>query len=262
MEQTFLHPTDFDTILYASQLLSAYAVQYGVEHFRRYRGRCMGAVYWQLNDNWPVASWSSIDYFGRYKALQYFAKRFFAPLLISCEEKGEFDGGKTIISQTLNTDIFARLSVANETMQDVSGIIHYRLCNEKSQILLSGECTVFVPKLSSVWLNALDFRDWDVRNSYLWYEFMVDGKAVSWGSTLFTIPKYYRFQNPHITYDILNDTIYVHADAYAKNVEIDSDDDDMVLSDNFFDMEAGSVSVQILRGTPRSLKIRSVYDIR
>ena len=72
MEQTFLYPSDFDTLLYASQLLQAEAMRYGVEHFRRNRGRCMGAIVWQLNDCWPVASWSSIDYYGRWKALHYY----------------------------------------------------------------------------------------------------------------------------------------------------------------------------------------------
>ena len=62
LSQTFLYPADFDTLLYASQLLQAEAIRYGVEHWRRHRGRCMGAIYWQLNDCWPVASWSSIDY--------------------------------------------------------------------------------------------------------------------------------------------------------------------------------------------------------
>ena len=77
-------PTSFETLLYASQLLQAEAIRYGVEHFRRNRNddRCMGAIYWQLNDNWPVASWASIDYFGRWKALHYYAARFFAPVML------------------------------------------------------------------------------------------------------------------------------------------------------------------------------------
>ncbi|MGN1148187.1 MAG: glycoside hydrolase family 2 protein, partial [Lachnospiraceae bacterium] len=61
LSQTYLYPKDFDSLLYTSQLLQAEAIKYGVEHFRRYRGQCMGAVVWQLNDIWPVASWASID---------------------------------------------------------------------------------------------------------------------------------------------------------------------------------------------------------
>ena len=69
LSATYLYPKDFDSLLYTSQLLQADAIRYGVEHFRRHRGRCMGAVVWQLNDIWPVASWASVDYYGRWKAL-------------------------------------------------------------------------------------------------------------------------------------------------------------------------------------------------
>jgi len=79
MQQTYKYPSSFELVLYASQMLQADAIRYGVEHFRRNRGRCMGAIYWQLNDCWPVVSWSSIDYTNRWKALHYFAKRFFSP---------------------------------------------------------------------------------------------------------------------------------------------------------------------------------------
>ena len=89
LSQNYLYPSDFGTLLYASQLLQAEAMKYGVEHLRRNRGRCMGALYWQLNDIWPTASWSSIDYYGRLKALHYYAKHFYSPVIISCIETGE-----------------------------------------------------------------------------------------------------------------------------------------------------------------------------
>ena len=90
LSENFRYPSDFSQLLYISQILQGMAIQYGVEHWRRNRGRCMGTLYWQLNDNWPVASWSSIDYFGRWKALHYMAKRFFAPCASSIVlEKGK-----------------------------------------------------------------------------------------------------------------------------------------------------------------------------
>src|SRR5208337_3504162 len=76
-------PKDFASFLYASQVLQAEAIKIGAEHLRRIRPRAMGSIFWQLNDCWPVASWSSIDYFGRWKALQYYARRFYSPLLVS-----------------------------------------------------------------------------------------------------------------------------------------------------------------------------------
>ena len=76
-------PNDFASFLYASQVLQAEGIKIGAEHLRRNRPRTMGSIFWQLNDCWPVASWSSIDYYGRWKALQYYARRFYAPLLVS-----------------------------------------------------------------------------------------------------------------------------------------------------------------------------------
>ena len=76
-------PKDFASFLYVSQVLQAEGIKTGAEHFRRSRPETMGSIFWQLNDCWPVASWSSIDYYGRWKALQYYARRFYAPILVS-----------------------------------------------------------------------------------------------------------------------------------------------------------------------------------
>lgn len=79
----YQEPKDFASFLYVSQVLQAEGIKIGAEHFRRSRPETMGSIFWQLNDCWPVASWSSIDYYGRWKALQYYARRFYAPVLVS-----------------------------------------------------------------------------------------------------------------------------------------------------------------------------------
>jgi beta-mannosidase len=81
-------PKDFASFLYVSQVLQAEGIKIGAEHFRRSRPETMGSIFWQLNDCWPVASWSSIDYYGRWKALQYYARRFYAPILVSAHVEG------------------------------------------------------------------------------------------------------------------------------------------------------------------------------
>jgi beta-mannosidase len=83
MLRDYSEPKDFASFLYASQVLQAEGIKIGAEHFRRSRPETMGSIFWQLNDCWPVASWSSIDYYGRWKALQYYARRFYAPVLVS-----------------------------------------------------------------------------------------------------------------------------------------------------------------------------------
>lgn len=82
-------PKDFDSFCWVSQINQAMAIRTAVEHWRRLRPWCMGAIYWQINDLWPVASWSSIDYHGRWKVLHHFAARFFAPLLGSITHENE-----------------------------------------------------------------------------------------------------------------------------------------------------------------------------
>ena len=260
---TFLYPTEFGTLLYASQLLQAEAIRYGVEHMRRHRGRCMGALYWQLNDIWPVASWASIDYYGRYKALQYVAKRFFAPVMISCAEIGETTTRPYVVMLSdYDYTTQARIVVTNETTSDVKGVINWELRSADSKIITTGSQETTVPALDTYWLDNIDFNKTDVQNNYLSFSFVVDGNVVSEGTVLFTVPKHFNFVNPNLRYEINGDEITVYADAYAKSVEIDSPDSDFILSDNYFDMNAGSKTVKILEGTPKTIRLRSVYDIR
>ena len=83
---------NFASYVYLSQVQQAEVIKIGAEHLRRQRPRVMGSFYWQLNDCWPVASWASIDYFGRWKALQYYAKKFYADTIVSpFEHDGKID---------------------------------------------------------------------------------------------------------------------------------------------------------------------------
>ncbi len=81
------YPYSFEKLIYASQLVQSDSIRSNVEHMRRNRGKCMGSLYWQVNDSNPVISWSSLDYYNRPKALHYAAKRFYAPVLLSCLEE-------------------------------------------------------------------------------------------------------------------------------------------------------------------------------
>lgn len=88
LSANFRYPKDLDSIGYLSQVLQGIAMKTAVDHLRRNRGRCMGSIYWQFNDNWPVLSWASMDYYGRFKVLHYMARRFFAPVSASIQENG------------------------------------------------------------------------------------------------------------------------------------------------------------------------------
>ncbi|MCL1806205.1 MAG: glycoside hydrolase family 2 protein [Oscillospiraceae bacterium] len=262
LSATYLYPSDFGTLLYATQLLQADAIRYGIEHWRRNRGRCMGAIYWQLNDIWPVASWASIDYFGRWKALHYYAKRFFAPVMVSCEETGEMTERPSCVAQPEPIRKAARLSVANETMSGVTGTVSWALRDPAGSVLKSGEQAVTADALSSVWLEEMDFSDCDELSNYISYDFSANGETISSGTALFCMPKHFAFRDPKLSVKREGDTLTVTAEAFAKSVELYSGDEDFILSDNFFDINAGSVTVQIIRGDAKEIKARSVWNIR
>lgn len=263
MSATYLYPTDFAKLLYASQLLQADAIRYGVEHFRRNRGRCMGTIYWQLNDCWPVASWASIDYYGRWKALHYYAKRFFAPVMLSCMEEG-------ILTQDTNTNAepyevrkSITLCLANETMAPVDVTVNWALRNNLGEILKSGSSTVHAEALSSAWLEKVDLPEARLYEDYVSYEAVDnDGAIISQGTVIFSIPKHFRFVDPKLSVRVEGNEIVVSAASYARSVEILNENEDMRLSDNYFDMNAGEKRVKILGGEPVGLRVRSVYDIR
>lgn len=262
MEQTFLYPTSFDTVLYASQLLQAEAIRYGVEHFRRNRGRCMGTVIWQLNDCWPVASWSSIDYCGRWKALHYYAKRFFAPLMLSCAEEGILTQDTNPNAEPYHVRKSIHLNVANETMSDQEVTVRCALRNADGEILREGSVSLTVPALSSRWLSKEDMEDAELYSNYVSYEMETEGKVISGGSVMFCAPKHFRFHDPKLRVRAEGNELVVTASAYARSIEIINEDDDMLLEDNYFDMNGGERRIRIVRGNPTGLKVRSVYDIR
>ncbi len=261
LSATYLYPKNFEMLLYASQLLQADAIRYGIEHFRRYRGRCMGTVVWQLNDIWPVASWASIDYFGRWKALHYAEKRAFAPVMISCEEVGELSERPFCILQPAPMEKAARLHVANETMEAVEGVVRWAVRDAAGEALEEGSKTVKVDALSGVWLERIDMSAYDELKVYISYSFEQNGKIVSEHTSMLTAPKHFAFLDPKLSYRREGDTLIVSAQAYAKNVSIEGVDQDVRFSDNFFDMNPGERRIQIVEGDAREFKLLSVYDI-
>ncbi|HIT90439.1 MAG TPA: glycoside hydrolase family 2 protein [Candidatus Merdenecus merdavium] len=264
MQQTYKYPNNFSSVVYASQLLQADAIRYGVEHFRRNRGRCMGAVYWQLNDCWPVISWSSIDYYGRWKALHYSAKRFFAPVMISCQEESWMTAKADMNRQHFEFEKSIHLNVTNETLETQDLIVHWALRNADGSIVKEEYMDITVMALSSFWLDKVLLPEADVLAQYVSYE--IRGKkdssdVISSGTVIFSYPKYFCYENPNLRYKVEGDRIHIYADAYAKHVELLNEHEDLILSDNYFDMNAGVKTVQVLRGHIKNLRLRSVYDI-
>ena len=262
LSQTFRYPNSFDDLLYASQLMQAEAIRYGVEHWRRNRGRCMGAIIWQLNDIWPVASWASIDYYGRWKALHYAAKRFFAPVMISAEEEGELSQNPKINEyHPAPLEKSFRLNVCNETLRDVTGEVVWALRTPDGAIVRQNQQTLTIPAMSAKWLDKVDCADASLTGHYISFAFVVDNVAVSEGTCIFCAPKHFEFVDPRLTVETRGDTLVVTSHAYAKQVWLESEDADLLLDDNAFDMNPGTKVVRVVRGTAEKVRGRSVWDL-
>lgn len=262
LSQTFRYPNSFDDLLYASQLMQAEAIRYGVEHWRRNRGRCMGAIIWQLNDIWPVASWASIDYYGRWKALHYAAKRFFAPVMISAEEEGELSQNPKINEyHPAPLEKSFRLNVCNETLRDVTGEVVWALRTPDGAIVRQNQQTLTIPAMSAKWLDKVDCADASLTGHYVSFAFVVDDVAVSEGTCIFCAPKHFEFVNPRLTVETRGDTLVVTSHAYAKQVWLESEDADLLLDDNAFDMNPGTKVVRVVQGSAEKVRGRSVWDL-
>ena len=141
MLREYPEPKDFASFVYLSQVQQAEAIKVGAEHLRRNRPRTMGALFWQLNDCWPVASWSSIDYFGRWKALQYYARRFYGDLLVS---PYTHDGA---------VDVY----VVSDKLQASDGELQVRLLSFDGKTLVDKTQAVHIPpQSSSVYVTLSD----------------------------------------------------------------------------------------------------------
>ena len=228
LADNYLYPSSFEDLVYLSQLLQADAIKYGVEHFRRQRGYCMGSIYWQFNDCWPVASWSSVDSLGRYKALHYAARKFYAPVAM-----GLFlENGRLAVN------------IANETMADFRGSVHLALRR--------ADLTVLDEVRAEVWAEALSSRDAltykvpaaDPYETYLCADLYDEaGNFLTRRTELLVPAKHFSWREPHLTFQFTDVPggveIAVVSDTFTKGVAIDFDGFDCVLSDNFFDLTDG-----------------------
>lgn len=250
--QYFQFPKDFASFVYLSQMIQLEGIRYGVEHWRRNRNdcRCMGALFWQINDCWPVASWASIDSFGRWKALQYGARRFFEPVLVSaCEEGTKVE-----------------LHITNETLVKIQGILKWQLYHVDSGLIREDEIVCRVERLHSECIQVLDFRrelqqEEDYRKYYVAYSFEMEEKTIGSGTVIFKPAKHFEFRKPEIQCEKMDGTTYrITAGQFCKFVEVRFQED-LLLSDNYFDLVPGMEKIIFTdRETSEMPVIFSLYD--
>jgi len=258
MTDTFRMPSDFPALVYLSMVLQAEGIRYGVEHWRRNRQRVSGTLYWQLNDCWPVASWASLDYFGRWKALHYAAKKFYAPVLLSLLDEGNKIG----------------LNVTSDLLEAWQGEVRWSLVTLQGKTLQKGKQAVSVEPLQSVEVGVIEAQVPEGREREVVFvaELYHKGKRSMTQLATFVPNKHLELIEPELTAEVERQgdqlAITISAAALARFVELELEGADVVFSDNYFDVPAKqSVTVTCplpagwtLAKARKALRGRSLYN--
>ncbi|UCC18037.1 MAG: glycoside hydrolase family 2 protein, partial [Dehalococcoidales bacterium] len=258
----FRIPSDFEMTLWTSQVLQGLAMKYAIEHWRRNMPRTMGTLYWQLNDCWPVASWSSIDYHHRWKALHYMAKRFFSPLLVS----GVEDAEKGTVE----------IHVTSDLLEECEGEVSWDLSTVNGEIILRESKPLDIMPGKNIRAHTLncskEIKEYGIRNLMVWLNLKVNGEDVSSNFVSFIKPKHLDLVRPEIGLEIksVDDKIRVTltSETPALWVWLEMEGIDARYSDNFFHLWQGHpVTVEIAPEEKISqdeirkrLKVRSLVD--
>jgi beta-mannosidase len=182
--------------------------------------------------------------------------------MISCEEKGMLGSGQELVRLPFDFEKSIRLNVANETMEDKAVTVKWQLRDASANILREEIKPLKVPALSSVWLERIELPDVKIYEEYVSYQAYIDEEEVSAGTVIFSYPKYFRYENPKLSVSVSGKYITVSSEKYAKSVEILNENEDLILSDNYFDLNGDSKTVEVLSGEIDTLRVRSVYNIR
>ena len=260
MLDTFRLPKDFESLVYLSMVLQAEGIRYGVEHWRRHPDRVAGILYWQLNDCWPVASWSSLDYFGRWKALHYSARHFYAPLMLSIEDKPPEQG----------------VYISNDLLEPWEGTIRWSLETLAGEVLTSGHAPVKAAPQAATQVCRLDFSDRisddNIRTLVFIAELYQGDRFVTRQTASFVPIKHLSLADPAVTMDLRGERgqliVGLTSRSLALLVEVSLTGSDVVFSDNYFTLPPGR-TVQIscplptgwtLSRAKKAFRLLSVYD--
>ncbi len=257
-------PVGFDNTVWLSQIQQGLAVKYAVEHWRRNMPRCMGSLYWQLNDCWPVASWSSIDSFERWKALHFMAKKFYAPVLVS--------GLEDVTAGTVEVHI------SSDLQQTSVGTLSCRVTQIDGTVLDEKTQKVRIPVNGSRKVATLRLRkfieQYTNRDILVWLYLTDDnGEELSRNFVSFCRPKHMQLQNPQIKvkvtkYNGIAFKVSLKAAKPALWVWLELDGHDAQFEDNFICMESSqetailvsAPTIKTIKSFKQALRVRSLLN--
>ena len=258
VEREFSKPKDLATFAYLSQVMQADGIQLAAEHLRASRPHSMGSMYWQLDDAWPGITWSSIDWYGRWKALQFHARRFYAPLLIAALRKHGATNVSLVSDRTTPVVAQWRLRV-----MDFSGKV---IGQQQADITLRPLSSTHVGTFGDAQL----LHGADPRATFAVLELLVAGRAVSRNLVFFDEPKNLALPLPGIRTQLepAGDgyRLTLDSDKLARDVWVSFGDIDADVSDNAFDILPGQQVTLTVRSKAtldalrKGLRIEDVAD--
>ena len=231
VDMYFPKPKDFRSFVMVTQIMAGEAIKRAVEAHRRAMPYCMGSLYWQLNDCWPVASWSSLDYYGNWKALHYYAREFFSPVLLSILEE----------------DNHVNFFVVNDGERIKEAELELKLFRFDGELLTNKKIEISIPanscskllRVATSELLELDKPD----TLLLRCSVQADGKTISENDHIFVRPKDLSLPNEDFTFEYKYEDgkhiIYIEAISFLYKVHIRCTNDHGNFSKNFFEMVPG-----------------------
>ncbi|SEP12292.1 beta-mannosidase [Luteibacter sp. UNC138MFCol5.1] len=258
IRQEYGEPKDFASFVYLSQVMQAEGIELAAEHLRSARPRNMGSLYWQLNDVWPGASWASVDYFNRWKALQFHAKRFYAPVDVVPMRR---DG---------RTEVFA----VSDRTTDFDATLRTRVYDMGGKLLRETSQPVRAAALASTKAVTVDdatlLKGADPRRTVVSFDLLEAGKPAAHHLLYFGAARTLALPRPELSTKLRSEggrtLLTVTAKRLARAVWIDTGDLDVRLDENAFDLlpgesvdivVKGDVDIDTLR---RTLSVRSLVD--
>ena len=250
IEDYFPPQKDFQAIVVLSQVMQAFAIKKAVETHRRSMPFCMGTLYWQFNDCWPAISWSSVDYFGNWKALHYHAKRFFNEIIIVVHEEGEH----------------IHISVVNDQHKTLQSRVKFQLSAFNGSIIHEKKIDYTIAEFSSSVVYNIKkkkyLKDQTLSNLFIHAEINEGRKVVCKNKYFFVPPKDLNLPDSNFNY-VTKDfgeriSIQIQASTFIYQLYITCNNADGVFSDNYFDLGLGeTVTIYF---TPLDNSIDSKYD--
>ncbi len=254
MLQEYQQPKDFESFLYVNHVLQAEGIKFALEGHRRAMPFCMGSLYWQLNDCWPVASWSSTDYYQKWKALQYYVKKGFEPLLVSPYIEGQK----------------LKVGIVNDRLEKVNGRLILRLMDFNGQVVWKKASPVEIPANSSQDYfneNEKEFlRGKDTRNLLFCAELVENEEIMSRNIFFFRPFKELNIPRSEVEYSLEKRdsgfNIHLKTGKLSKNVYLQIGDEEGFFSNNYFDMLPGESATVNLETGISEARLKEVLTLR